>query len=147
MKNCYDQGCNGIGVVIATKWCYYLFYLRYWELFFQNRSRERFPPIAALMFVKFKRKSIRALSRYIGRTYLWLETVKNGQYCCLAVICRKWSAFDIQFHLIVVSIFLKTCVKDHGDSFSRLLERWIWLLCIEARFLTVLQTFWSSLTN
>ena len=29
----------------------------------------------------------------------------------------------MQFHLIVVSIFLKTCVKDHGDSFGRLLER------------------------
>ena len=27
------------------------------------------------------------------------------------------------FHLIVVSIFLKTCVKDHADSSSRLLER------------------------
>ena len=25
----------------------------------------------------------------------------------------------MQFHLIVVSIFLKTCVKDHGDSSSR----------------------------
>ena len=28
---------------------------RHWELFFQNRSRELFPPIAASMFVKFKR--------------------------------------------------------------------------------------------
>ena len=28
MKICYDQGCNGIGVVIATKWSYYLFYLQ-----------------------------------------------------------------------------------------------------------------------
>ena len=37
MKICYDQGCNGIGVVIAT------------------RSRELFPPIAASMFMKFKR--------------------------------------------------------------------------------------------
>ena len=37
MKICYDQGCNGIGVVIAT------------------RSRELFPPIAAPMFMKFKR--------------------------------------------------------------------------------------------
>ena len=37
MKICYDQGCNSIGVVIAT---------RSWELF---------PPIAASMFMKFKR--------------------------------------------------------------------------------------------
>ena len=32
--------------------------------------------------------------------------------------------FDMQFHLIVVSVFLKNvCVKDRGDSSSRLLER------------------------
>ena len=41
------------------------------------------------------------------------NTVKNGQSCCSAVICRKRSAFDMQFYLIVVSNFLKTCVKDH----------------------------------
>ena len=51
------------------------------------------------------------------------NTVKNGQTSCLAVICRKRGAFDMQFHLIVVSIFLKPCVKDHGDSSSQLLER------------------------
>ena len=28
---------------------------RHWDLFFQNRSQELFPPIATLMFVKFKR--------------------------------------------------------------------------------------------
>ena len=28
MKICYDQGCNGIGVVIATKSRYCLFYLQ-----------------------------------------------------------------------------------------------------------------------
>ena len=51
------------------------------------------------------------------------NTVKNGQSRCSTVICTKRSVFDMQFHLIVVSIFLKTCVKDHGDTFSRLLER------------------------
>ena len=40
-----------------------------------------------------------------------------------AVICRKRSAFDMQFHLIVVLIFLKTYVKDHGDSSSRLRKK------------------------
>ena len=50
------------------------------------------------------------------------NTVKNGQSLFSAVICRKRSAFDMQFHLILVSIFLKTCVKDHGDSSSQLLE-------------------------
>ena len=51
------------------------------------------------------------------------NTVKNGQSWCSAVICRKRSAFDMQFHLIVVSIFLKTCVKDHGDTSSQLFAR------------------------
>ena len=44
----------------------------------------------------------------------------------------------MQFHLTVVSIFLKTCVKDHGDNFSGLLERMISLVCIEALLLAVL---------
>ena len=51
------------------------------------------------------------------------NTVKNKQSWLLAVICGKQSAFDMQFHLTVVSIFLKTCVKDQGDSSSQLLER------------------------
>ena len=39
------------------------------------------------------------------------------------VIGRKRSAFEVQFHLIVVSIFFKTCVKHHGNSTSRFPER------------------------
>ena len=34
----------------------------------------------------------------------------------MAVICRKRSAFDMQFNLVVVLIYLKTCVKDRRDS-------------------------------
>ena len=51
------------------------------------------------------------------------NTVKNVESWCLMVICSKRSAFDMQFHLIVVLIFLKTCVKDHGDTSNPLLER------------------------
>ena len=57
------------------------------------------------------------------KDFVVINTVKNGQSWCSAVICRKRSAFDMQFHLIAVSIFLKTCVKDHGDTSTRLLER------------------------
>ena len=39
------------------------------------------------------------------------NALKNGQSWCSAVICRKRSAFDMQFNLIVVSIGLKTCGK------------------------------------
>ena len=56
MKIYYDQGYNNIGVVIATKDAITYFTCstisRDWELFFQNRSRELFPPIATSMFVK-----------------------------------------------------------------------------------------------
>ena len=41
------------------------------------------------------------------KDFVVINTVKNGQSLCSAVICRKQSAFDMQFHLIVVSIFLK----------------------------------------
>ena len=32
------------------------------------------------------------------------------------LFCTKRSVFDMQFNPIVVLIFLKTCVKDRGDS-------------------------------
>ena len=66
------------------------------------------------------------------------NTVKNGQSWCSTVIYTKRSAFDMQFHLIVVAIFLKTCVENHGDTSSRLLERRIWLVCIGALLLAVM---------
>ena len=37
------------------------------------------------------------------------------------LFCRKRSAFDMQFNLVAVLIFLKTCAKDRGDSSARLL--------------------------
>ena len=39
------------------------------------------------------------------------NTVKNGQSWCLAIICHKRSVFDMQFHFIVASIFLKRAWK------------------------------------
>ena len=40
------------------------------------------------------------------------NTIKAGQSWCSAVICRIRCDFEMQFRLIVVSTFLKTCVKD-----------------------------------
>ena len=54
---------------------------------------------------------------------VWLLSVENK------------ALLTMQFQLIVVSIFLKTCVKDHGDSFGRLLERSICIVCIKALIL------------
>ena len=81
------------------------------------------------MFVKFKRNLYWKLSRYFG---MWVFMVlRTGQSWCSAVICRKLSAFEMQVHLIVVSVFFKTYVKDHGGSSSRMLERRISLVRIE----------------
>ena len=52
--------------------------------------------------------------------------VKTGQSRYSVVICRKQSVFEMQFYLIVVSTFLKACVKDHGDRSRQLLQRKIW---------------------
>ena len=75
----------------------------------QNRSQERFFSSTLEIFWK--------------EVFIIRNTVRKGKSWCLAIICRKWSAFDMQFHLIVVLLFLKTCVKDdRGDSSAWLLE-------------------------
>ena len=74
----------------------------------------------------------------LGWSFYGGNTVKNRQSWCSALICRKRSAFEMQFRLIVVSICLITYVKDHGDSSSRLLERRIWLVRIGALLLAVM---------
>ena len=101
----------------------------YWNFFLQQ------PPRCSWSLSEICKSVIEI---FCDNVFIVRNRVKNGQYCCLAVICRKWSDFYMQFHLIVVSIFLKTCVKDHGDSSSRLLERRVWLVCIEALLLAVL---------
>ena len=151
MKICCDQGCNDIGVVIATKWSHYLLYLQqYFSLgtVLLKSITGAFSSNSRLDVREVKTESVRALSRYFGMKFLLLEIrQKKKKSWCFDVICRKRSAFDMQFHLIVISIFLKTGVKDQGDSSSRLLERRIWLVCIEALLLAVFWTFWSTLTN
>ena len=70
---------------------------------------------------------------FLDKVFMVRNMIKrNGQSWYSAVKCRKRSAFDVRFHLIVVSIFLKTCVNN---SSSRLLERRIWLVCIWALLL------------
>ena len=69
--------------------------------------------------------------------FMVTNTLRTGQSWCPAAICRK-CALEMQFYVVLVSIFLKTCVKNHEDSSSRLLERRIWLPCIESLLLVVL---------
>ena len=125
MKICHHQGCNDIGVAIATKWLHYLFY-------FSNDSRDRnltklftgafFSNTVASMFVKFKQNLKSVIEIFCNEVFIIRNTVRKGKSLFLAVICRKRSAFDLQSHLIVVLIFLKTCVKDRGESSAWLLE-------------------------
>ena len=139
---CCDQGCNDIGVVIATKWRHYLLYLQqYFSVgtVLLKSITGAFSSNRRLNVREVKTESVRELSRHFGIKFLSLEIrYKKGKSWCLAVICRKRCAFDMQFHLIVVSIFLKTWVKDHGDSFGQLLQGRIWLVCSMALLLAVL---------
>ena len=54
---------------------------RHWELFFQNRSQELFPPIATSMFVTFKRNLIceRVIEIFWDEVFMVRYTVKDGQ--------------------------------------------------------------------
>ena len=94
-----------------------------------------FSNTVASMFVKFKQNLKSVIEIFWNEVFIIRNTVRKGKSWCLAVICRKRSAFDMQFHLIVVSIFLKTCVKGHGDSSCRLPERMVWLVCMEVLLL------------
>ena len=117
MKIRFDQGYNDIGVEITSYFtCSRI--SRHWELFFLSSN-------SRVDVREVKAKSIRALSRYFGMKVFMVRniTVKIGQSWCLAVICRKWSAlpFEMQFQLIAISVFLKTCVKEvHSLIFKRL---------------------------
>ena len=70
MKICYDQGCNGIGVVIATKWCYYLIYLQQYfsalGTVLPKSFMGAFSSNSGLDVSEFYAKSVIALSRYFG---------------------------------------------------------------------------------
>ena len=77
---CDDQVYNDIRVVLSTKWRHNLFYLQLYfmalgtvlpksltEAFFSFLSNIRFD------FRQVEARSMRALSRYLGMKFLWLE--------------------------------------------------------------------------
>ena len=81
--------------------------------FKRERERERERERASVYYVEV----------FLGEVFMVRNTVNTEKFGCSAVICRKQSALKMQFLLIELSIFLKTCVKDHGDCSSRLLEK------------------------
>ena len=72
VKICYDQACNDIGVVIATKGPLYR------ELF-QNRSRKLIAPIAASMFLSLSEICESVIEIFWDEVFMVINTVKHGQ--------------------------------------------------------------------
>jgi len=108
MKVPFDQGYNDIRVAIATKWRHYLFYLPYFSALrtlLQNHLPEVSPPIPTSMFVKFKRNMIyKIVEIFWDEVFMIRNTLKIRQSWCSAIISGKRSAFEMQFHLIIVLI-------------------------------------------
>ena len=71
-KICYDQGCNDIGVVIATKG-------RLYRELFQNSSRKLFSPIAASIFVSLSEICKSVIEIFWDEVFMVINTVKHGQ--------------------------------------------------------------------
>ena len=116
MKICCDQGCNDIGVVVATKWSHYLLCLQQYfsvATVVPKSITGAFSSNSRLDVREVKTESVSTLSRYFGMKFLSLEKRLKRKILMfeLAVIWRKRTAFDTQFHLIVVSIFLKIVWK------------------------------------
>ena len=111
---------------------------RHWKLFFQIRLLELLPTNLPRCSWSLSEICKSVIEIFWNEVFMVRNTVKNWQSRYSTVICTKRSAFDVQFYLMVVSNFLKTWVKDHGDISSRLLERRIWLACIKALLLAVM---------
>ena len=71
-KICYDQGCNDIGVAIATKG-------RLYRELFQNSSRKLFSPIAASIFVSLSEICKSVIEIFWDDVFMVINTVKHGQ--------------------------------------------------------------------
>ena len=56
------------------------------------------------------------------------NTIKTGQPCCSAVICRKLSALETQFHLMEIAVV--DCSKQGFDNYVS------WCYCL--RFINIL---------
>ena len=84
--------------------------------------------------------------------WLWIDVCHNAvlvksislwrQSWCSAVICSHEAFLKCNSNSSQFQSFFKTCVKDHGDSSSRLLGGGIWL----GGLLSGLGTFWPTLT-
>ena len=100
-KICHYQGCNDIGVVIATKWLHYLFY-------FRNDSRYGnltklftgafFSNTVPSMFVKFK-QNLKSVIDISWKEVFIVNDIWNKSYmnCGNEMKMKKWSSQWTQF--------------------------------------------------
>ena len=134
VKICYDQGYYDIGVVIATKRRHYLFYLQlYFSALGTFLSKSFTGPFSSCFFSNdcydlcplSLSKICESVSEiFWNGDFMVRNTIITRQSAwCSAIICRKRSTFSnaISSHGSL-NHFSNVC--DHGDSFSRLLERW-----------------------
>ena len=106
MKICYDQGCNDTGVVIATKWRCYLFYL------------QQFISALGTVLPKslFKVLSPSLILTWTAVTNNVFDICKNASYCCArkyencpfftVFLTIKTSSQDISIMLLQISLKL-----------------------------------------
>ena len=83
-----------------------------------HKNKRFFPKIAASMFVKFISGICKSVIE-IFRDEVFMVKKKNGQKWTIfdvQLFLQKTKRFDMQFHLTVALFFLKTCVRDYGDS-------------------------------
>ena len=83
-ENCYDQGCNDIRVVIATKWRHYLLAAVFLgtgscSSKIVHKNKRFFPKIAALMFVKFISGICKSVIEICRDEVFMIKNKKNGK--------------------------------------------------------------------
>ena len=151
LKICYDQDYNDIGVVIATKWRHNVLYLQLYfsaleivlpksftgafsSTFSSNNCYDRCP----LSLSKICECVSEIFWSFWDGDFMVRNTIITWQSWCSAVIYRKRSAFQMRFHLMVVSVIFKTCLII-GIALADCLKGWrIWLVSIEALLSAIL---------
>ena len=119
MKIYYDQGYNNIGVVIATKWRHYLFYLQHYfsalGTFLPKSFTGAFPPIATSMFVKH---ALWGKKRKCARKEFFLELTK------LYFNFKLKIKYNLIHSFVKVTSKLNKCLLKVYQSLPKLLEVW-----------------------
>ena len=83
-------------------------------------------------------QSLSEICKSVNEIYIYIFFLRLEMQYALDNFDVRPSSVENEATLKCSFNLLKTCVKDHGDNFSQLLERMISLVCIEALLLAVL---------